>query len=102
VSEIIYLCYLSQLGYVLPNKPPLFKEVLVDGEKKLRLDTFGYYSLFSPEEMYAHKIGREFGLSPYVILETWSYEEIYKTISFLEISDEEAEEKYKKSMKRRR
>ena len=73
-----------------------------EGEKVLVIDHERYWEDTDTIERYALRIGREFGLSPYSILNTWSYDEIYRTYSYIIVCDEEEEKAYERAKRRGR
>lgn len=71
------------------------------GEKVSDLDYKKYVEGMVVEEYYSYIIAREFKLSPLTIFQTWAYEDIYKTVSFLRYEAEQ-EERRMKDMKNKR
>lgn len=73
-----------------------------DGEEVMDLDHHAYISNMCSEEFYAFVIAREFKLDPLDVVETWAYEDIYKTMSFLRYMAELEDREIKKASKKRR
>ena len=73
-----------------------------DGEEVRDLDHHAYIKEMYSEEFYAFVIAREFKLNPLNIIETWAYEDIYKTMSFLRYMSELEDKEIKKASKKRK
>ena len=54
------------------------------------------------EEYYSYVIAREFKLSPTTVFQTWAYEDIYKTVSFLRYEAEQEEIRIERAKNKRR
>lgn len=72
------------------------------GEKVSDLDYKKYVENMVTEEYYAYIIAREFNLNPITIFQTWAYEDIYKTVSFLRFEAEQEERRMKELKNKRR